>query len=224
MPAWRSGPLRRRPQARFLPDRRPGAARAVRPRVPRGGGRHGHAARDLAAGARGRRDRAHGHHPNRDRSHRRDGGLVQEPPVRARSRGSLRLHPQEGLPELRDGAREGLRRIGHARAERTWDLRRGAAAAIPQPSRRRGGAALGSAAPRELHRAGVRVSASAAVLRRPVDSRRSGSVPHRAQDVAALTLDHPLPRARTARRGRCHHAAGDTSRGVRVAVHEGDGV
>ena len=41
----------------------------------------------------------------------------------------------------------------------------------------------------------------------------SGSVPHRAQDVAALTLDDPLPRARAAGRGRCHHAARGASRG-----------
>ena len=58
-------------------------------------------------------------------------------------------------------------------------------AAYPESSGRRGRAADRPASARELHRAGVRLSQSARVLRRAVEGRRPGRLPYRAQASVA---------------------------------------
>ena len=77
--------------------------------LPRGRGRDGHAARADPPGRRARRDPA-ADRQDRRRSHRVDDRLLREEGGGARRRGPLRLRPEEGLAELRDDARQGLRR------------------------------------------------------------------------------------------------------------------
>ena len=108
---------------------------------------------------------------------------------------------------------------GMPQPQRPRHLRGGAARAVSQPAGRGGGAALRPGPARELHRAGLRLSASAPVLRAALDRRRPGRVSHGAQDDAALAFDHELPAARPARRrGRAHAARGAAIR-LRDAVH-----
>ena len=140
-----------------------------------------------------------------DRSHRRDGRLVQAAGLSELDRaGSLRLHPQEGLAELRDGAREGLRRHRACPSGTDADSspRRCCRDSPTCRSKRRGGSPIrGCARTSSSGCSPISVCSGLFAGRWTVGA--SGAVPHRAQDVAALALDDSLPRARPARRGRC---------------------
>ena len=98
---------------------------------------------------------------------------------------------------------------GMPQPQRPRHLRGGVARAVSQPAGRGGGAALRSGPARELHRAGLRLSASAQVLRAALDRRRPCRISHGTQDDAAVALDRELPAARPARRrGRANAARG----------------
>ena len=102
-----------------------------------------------------------------------------------------------------------------ATAQRPGHLRGGAARAASQPAGRGRGAALQSGPARELHRAGVRLSASAPIVRAAMDGRRPCRISHGAQDDAAVALDRELPAARPARRRGGANAARDAPFRVR---------
>ena len=102
-------PLRRRPQARHLPDRDVRDVGGMGAGLPRGRMRARHAAGVDAPGAGGRR-RAAADGQDRRRSDRSDGGIRSTPRRAARVGGPVRLRAQEGLAKLRPRTRQGLRR------------------------------------------------------------------------------------------------------------------
>ena len=137
----------------------------------------------------------------------------------ARPREPRRLHPEEGLAQLRDGAGEGLRPERIAGADGPRPVRGGAHGAVPAAARGRGGAAVGPAAARQLRRAGVRVPAPARGVRRAVDDRRPREVPHGPQAHAARAFPRRLQGARPAGGARGGTAAGRGAGRLRGGLH-----
>ena len=201
LPARGAGAVRRRPQARLVPRRhlRP----ACRVGAGLSGGRTGprHAAR-IAPPRAQRRRRANGELEERPRHHRRDARLGSHARRGPRARAPGRLRAQEGLAELRDGARPDLRGGRDGREERPRPVRRGAHRAISAPANRGGGPALRPTPPRELRGARLRLREAARLLRDPLDRRRPREVPHGPQANAAraraghLLRDGPAGRRR----------------------------
>ena len=107
-------------------------------------------------------------------------------------------------------------RPGHQIGRRP--VRPGAAGALSRPARRRRGSPPGSAIARKLHRARLRLSPAPRSVRVALDGRRSGPVPHRAQARADGALATGIRTARTPggrreRRAAARPCAPTTARG-----------
>ena len=103
LPAWRRGPLRRRPQARRVPDDGDGPARRVGESVPGSRERYGHAARadrlvesTTAASACST--------VKTGIDHSNDDGVARRARRATRRRGPVGLRAEESFAELRDDA------------------------------------------------------------------------------------------------------------------------
>ncbi len=124
VPAGGSRPLRRRPQARHVPDRDVRAVRGMGAGLSGSGVRPRHAARIDAPGAHRRTTcGCCTVKTGVDLTDQLD-GYARAPGVRARVGAPVRLRAQEGLAELRPGARQGLRRPRRPDQIRTRTVRR----------------------------------------------------------------------------------------------------
>src|SRR6185295_1137669 len=117
---------------------------------------------------------------------RLDAALGEDAARRSRTARSMRLRFQEGLAELRRGARESVRTCGWRFApQRSRSVRGGIDGAHSAPPGRGRRTPMRSAFARELRRTRIRVPEVALAVRRALDARRTGRVSRRAQASAS---------------------------------------
>ena len=164
LPARRERPVRRRAQAGPLPARHAGAVRGVGAGLPRGRVRP---SRSAGGDAPCRRPcfAPPAHAVYRDRPHGPDEAMGSEETGGAGEGGTVRVRVQGPVAEFRHGAGEGLFGIRNILHHGLRAVRQGVQGTLSPDAHGGRGQAAGPGHPRELHRAGLRLSSLAGAYR-----------------------------------------------------------